>query len=104
MRLIFILVLFQIIVMLPDAYSQRKKELRLADQFKLNADQFSINRKRDSSVLYYEKAITIYKNYLEKKDDQIIQKNYIHCLNNYSYDLIILGKIEKALIFWKKKY
>src|SRR6056297_3010613 len=71
-------------------------DIKPADQYKKIADQFNFNRKKDSSVVYYQKAAQIYlNNYINKKDRRSL-KDYIHCKCNYAYNVSLIGEIDEA--------
>jgi CHAT domain-containing protein/Tfp pilus assembly protein PilF len=94
-KAIFILII--LILCSVFSYGQNiTSDTTLANTYKNKADQFNINRKRDSSVIYYQKASEIYWRYYEIENKIILLQRYLHCQSNLSYDLAFLGKNKEA--------
>jgi CHAT domain-containing protein/tetratricopeptide (TPR) repeat protein len=74
------------------SYAQsNRKEIKLANNYKKLADDYNFNRKRDSSVIFYTKALELYTNVLDNSKNPTVLKNYIHCRSNLAYDLAHSG-------------
>ncbi|MFO7827008.1 MAG: CHAT domain-containing tetratricopeptide repeat protein [Bacteroidales bacterium] len=68
----------------------------IANEYITKADRFNLNRKRDSSVVYYDKASALLLSYYKRNKDTLAIKKYIHCQSNNAYDLAHLGKVNEA--------